>query len=397
MKTSLRSLPVLLGLALSMGCNKSALNPATSTAPTQPRSVTGIGGFQLTSGDTKAIAIDWKKTGIADHILLYTPGNPTLTVVENQGSSTNPSYVTVWTGSLPGVSSTGETDPTNDIGGDHMIAYDYESDGNMDDLLYWLPGTGEYAIYTHDCPACGFTLQQNSLNTHAGIAGYNLAATNDKIIAYDWSGNFTYSGLICYRPGNGIVWVMKNTGPGTFTVTNPGSSGIGGYDLKGATDQIIALDYQSSGTPKDLALYRPGVGYCWILEHNIAGNTFNSVFTTRTGFPEFSLMGNADRIFAWDYRVVGMRNSLFCFRPGTGLFAVLERSGAGYNSSLNSLGQGFFGYPINSAPAPGVSGDRGFALDQGEGRYASMILYAPSTNRIDMFNNVLGGNITNVF
>lgn len=403
MKTSILSLSILLGLILSMGCQKSVQNPSsgTATTTTRPRGVTGIGGYQLNSGDDKAIAIDWKKTGLADHILLYRPGLNLITVVENTGTSTSPNYVEVWQGTLPNITMNHpETDPTNDIGGDHIIAYDYEGLGNMDDIIYYLPGTGQYAMLTHDCPACGFTIHQNTIGVGGGIAGYNLAATNDKIIAYDWGQNFIYDGLVCYRPGSGIVWVMKGNGNGSLTVTNPGSSGIGGYDLKGPTDQIVALDYQNINQPTDLALYRPGAGFCWILEHNIAGNTFNAVFTTRTGFPEFSLTGNADRIVPFDYRTNGNLNTLFCFRPGAGLFAILERTppAAGYTSSLNSLSQGFAGYPFNSAPVAGaISGDRAFALNQGVSSYASLVCYAPGTDRIDLLNNNGGGNITETF
>jgi hypothetical protein len=396
MKTIIRSLTFVLGFALCMGCQKNISNSVSGTTATLPRGLTGIGGFSLTSGHVKAIAFDWKKTGLADHILLYTPGGGgPITVVENQGTSTSPNYVIVYSNYLPNINlNNAESDPTNDIGGDHLIAYDYEGDGNMDDLLYYLPGSGQYAMLTHTCPACGFTYAQGNVGVGGGIAGYNLASTADKIIAYDWNGNFTYDGLICYRPGTGIVWVMQGTGNGALTVTNPGSSGIGGYDLKGATDQIITLDYQNSGTPKDLALYRPGVGYCWILEH--VNNTFNAVFTTRSGFSKFSLTGTADRIISWDYRTVGLRNTLFCFRPGTGIYDILERSGNTYTSSGSSLGQGFAGYPFSSLPAAGISGDRAFALDQGEGRYGSMVPYAPGTNRIDMLNNE-GGNVTLVF
>ena len=125
---------------MNMGCQKSVLTPSTGTTPTTPRSVTGIAGF-------------------ADHFLIYRPGTNLITVVGNTGTLASPIYATVWTGTLPtnsvGISmGHAETDPTNDVGGDHLIAYDYESVGNMDDLVYWLPGSGQYGIFTHDCPAC---------------------------------------------------------------------------------------------------------------------------------------------------------------------------------------------------------------------------------------------------
>ena len=79
----------------------------------------------------------------------------------------------------------------------------------------------------------------------------------------------------------------------------------------------------------------------------------------------------------------------------------MRNPSGGYTSSLNSLSQGFFGYPINSPSGGGLSGDRAFALDNGQGRYGGLVMYAPGsiggiTGRIDVFNNS-GGNITNVF
>ena len=62
------------------------------------------------------------------------------------------------------------------------------------------------------------------------------------------------------------------------------------------------------------------------------------------------------------------------------------------------MSQGFFGYSINSPSGGGLSGDKAFALDNGQGRYGGLVMYAPGgiTGRIDVFNNS-GGNITNVF
>src|SRR6202012_4262538 len=89
-----------------------------------------------------------------------------------------------------------------------------------------------------------------------GIGGYDLKSDHDKLLAYDISAG-TENSLICYRPGNGIFWMVQNEGAGNFVgVYREGSNGIGGFDLKNGYDQIIT----QTGTPGNMELvcYRPG-------------------------------------------------------------------------------------------------------------------------------------------
>jgi hypothetical protein len=74
--------------------------------------------------------------------------------------------------------------------------------------------------------------------------------------------------LALYRPGTGTIWILRNNG-GQFSPVyqqgDPGN-GIGGYDLRRASDRVFAFDYNSNGRLDHLVLYRPGTGTIWILD-----------------------------------------------------------------------------------------------------------------------------------
>ena len=100
-----------------------------------------------------------------------------------------------------------------------------------------------------------------------GIGGYDLKSASDRAFVFDYDGSGKLDHLALYRPGTGTIWILKNTA-GTFSPVyaqgDPGS-GIGGYDLKSAADRAFAVDYDGSGRLDHLALYRPGTGTIWLL------------------------------------------------------------------------------------------------------------------------------------
>ncbi|SDM69459.1 hypothetical protein SAMN05660642_03067, partial [Geodermatophilus siccatus] len=88
--------------------------------------------------------------------------------------------------------------------------------------------------------------------------------------------------IALYRPGLGTFWILRNTG-GAFTPVyaegSPGH-GIDGYDLADERDQAFAVDYDGSGKPDHVVLYRPGAGVCWILRQS-APTMFTPVVRSR--------------------------------------------------------------------------------------------------------------------
>src|SRR5258708_3898160 len=106
-----------------------------------------------------------------------------------------------------------------------------------------------------------------------GIGGYDLADPADRVFAFDYDGSGKLDHLVLYRPGQGTIWILRNSA-GDFTpvyhMGAPGT-GIGGYDLADPADRAFAFDYDGSGKLPDPALYRPGTGTFWILKNSDGG------------------------------------------------------------------------------------------------------------------------------
>jgi hypothetical protein len=68
------------------------------------------------------------------------------------------------------------------------------------------------------------------------------------------------------RPGSGIVWILRRGGG--FTPVYKGS-GIGGFDLARTEDRVLAFDYDHSGKLDHLVLYRPGTGAIYIVRSDL--------------------------------------------------------------------------------------------------------------------------------
>jgi hypothetical protein len=94
--------------------------------------------------------------------------------------------------------------------------------------------------------------------------------------------------------------ILKNL-EGAFVSVYEGQ-GIGGYDLKSASDRALAFDYDRSGKPDHLLLYRPGARIASILKNT--GGTFSPVYEGY-GIGAYDLVSDNDRAFAFDYRHTG--------------------------------------------------------------------------------------------
>jgi hypothetical protein len=72
-----------------------------------------------------------------------------------------------------------------------------------------------------------------------GIGGYDLKSPNDRAFAFDYDHSGKLDHLLLYRPGSGLVSVLKNSG-GIFTSVSEGV-GVGGYDLKSLARSGLCL------------------------------------------------------------------------------------------------------------------------------------------------------------
>jgi hypothetical protein len=283
----------------------------------------GIGGFDLRSQADLSFAFDYSSSGRLDHIVLYRPGSGACFILSNQSGSFVPVYA--------------QGDPGNGIGGydlkneaDRAFAFDYDSSGKLDHLVFYRPGRG--AIFILENSFGVFTSVYAQGDPGIGIGGFDLKSPADRIFAFDYDSSGKQDHLCIYRPGTGTFWILKQS-QGNFTRVyaegDPGR-GIGDYDLKSAADHAFAFDWNSSGKLDHIALYRPGTGTFWCL--NNANGAFHSVMAVGdpgSGIGGFDLRNRADVALAFDWDHSGKKDHVAIYRPGTGTFWVLKHIGTG--------------------------------------------------------------------
>ena len=268
-------------------------------------SFSGIGGYDLRSTADRIIAFDYNGNGHADHLLCYRPGTGVAWILANSNGQFYPVYM----------SSTG-------IGGydlkspaDRIITFDYDGSGKYDHLVLYRPGAGVAFIVQNNNG-----LFTDEVASFSGLGGYDLLSPNDQLIAFDYYSIGTADHLLAYRPGSGVAFVLENTnGTGIFTPVQI-SSGIGGYDLKVASDRLLAYDFSGTGNQDHILAYRPGSGVAWVIQS--AYFVYSQTFSSTTGLGGYDLKSTADQIFAFDYNSTGILNTLGLYRPGAGDFFI---------------------------------------------------------------------------
>ncbi|EPQ57645.1 hypothetical protein GLOTRDRAFT_137908 [Gloeophyllum trabeum ATCC 11539] len=277
-----------------------------------------------------------------------------------------------------------EGDPGKGIGGydlkspaDRAFAFDYDSSGKLDHIVLYRPGTGTCWILKKGDN--GWVPVYAQGDPGKGIGGYDLRSPDDRLIAFDYDHSGKADHLVCYRPGTGTIWILKND-CGQFRAVYEESCGIGGYDLKSKADRCFAYDYDSCGRIDFLALYRPGTGTIWILS-NCSG-TFTAVYAQGdpgSGIAGYDLKSPADRCFAFDWEGNGKLDEIVLYRPGTGTVWIVQKQGTVFKAvyAQGDPGQGIGGYDLKS-PA-----DRCFAFDYDGGeKLDELVLYRPGTGTL---------------
>ena len=264
---------------------------------------------------------------------------------------------------------------------DLVFPYDYAGAGNQNHLVLYRPGSGAIFIVRLDGSGGVPTAVYKQGDPGSGIGGYDLKSASDRGFAFDYDGSGKSDHLVFYRPGKGAIYIIKRTGSNFTAVYKQGDpgQGIGGYDLRSADDRIFAFDYTHSGKQDHLAIYRPGTGTFWILQNNRNG-TFTPVYQQGDpgqGIGGYDLRSKADRAFAFDWDKSGKLDHIALYRPGTGTFWVL-RNGAGGKFSpvfnVGDPGSGIGGYDLKSGA------DVAFAFDwTHSGRLDHVAFYRPGT------------------
>ena len=251
---------------------------------------------------------------------------------------------------------------------DLSIPFDYDGSGKLDHLLMYRPGDG--IVYILKRSGSQYTPVFASFS---GIGGYDLRSPKDRIIPFDYDGSGKLDHLVMYRPGDGIVWVLKNNA-GTFTPVYAGFNGIGSYDLRSDKDQIVSFDYDGTGKQDHLVMYRPGDGIVYILSN--AGGQFSPVFASFSGIGGYDLRSPKDQIVPFDFDGSGKADHLVMYRPGDGIIFILGHAGSQFSpvfASFNGIG----GYDLRS------DDDRFFSFDYSDiGKQDHIVFYRPGSGTI---------------
>src|SRR5207302_1777418 len=171
------------------------------TGPPEPTGAypgDGIGGYNLASLADRVFAFDYNSSGRLDHLALYRPGTGTIWILRNNAGTFTPVYQ--------------RGDPGDGIGGydlaspaDRVFAFDYDNVGKLDHLVLYRPGQGNFWILRN---SAGTFTPVYAADT--GIRGYDLADPSDRALAFDYNGNRRLDNLVLYRPGTGTIWILNS-------------------------------------------------------------------------------------------------------------------------------------------------------------------------------------------
>jgi DNA-binding winged helix-turn-helix (wHTH) protein len=267
----------------------------------------GLGQYDLKSAADRVIAFDYDHSGRQDHLVIYRVDAGIVAILRNDGDGI---FTPVYERSIsnPGA-------VTRDAPAEQIFAFDYDHSGKPDHLVLYRPGTGTVAIFTNAggtlAPVCAQSASPES------TCIYDLKRPDSQALAFDYDHSGKLDHLVFYRPGSGTIVILKNL-EGTFAPVYEGQ-GIGGYDLKSASDRALAFDYDRSSRPDYLLLYRPGAGIASLLKNT--GGTFSPVYE-RHGIAGYDLLSANDRAFAFDYDHTGMLDYLVLYRPGPGFIQI---------------------------------------------------------------------------
>ena len=353
MRRTFSILQVLSALILLASCQKTIKPSSVDLTKGAKAGFQPNPSWQLNTPTGRLVPYDINDGTGLSCLLSYDVGNNQVELTQIIGTtSTN-----LWTrsgialddGTVINVNQYAPADNYNEVGGYHIISYDATNTGHQTYLLLWVPGQG-IAMLIHYVGGGQFHRDWSSTS---GIAGYDLKGTTDKIIAYDYGSGYKNS-LIVYRPGNGFCWVIENTSPsGTpnWIAAVKGSGGIGGFDLKGATDQIVAVDYNPGY--QNLICYRPGYGYVWYLNHTPNSTNFTTAYSTHSGLFNFSFMDQQDRLIASNISgstVINANNTILCYRPGGGMGQTVLDAIDGSTPNGGAPPSGLSSYPMSTNP-----------------------------------------------
>jgi len=333
----------------------------------QPRgldgSAMGIGGYNLRSPGDLAFAFDYGHTGKSDHLVFYRPGTGIIWILRNVDGR----FSAVFAG--------------RGIGGyelnskaDRIFAFDYDHSGKQDYLVLYRLGTETICILKNEGEGVSTPIYQRSGRDSDSLP--QNADAPSQTLAFDYGHTGKWDHLVRYRPGGRSLEILTNIG-GKFSPVNIVSlsdTGLPAEPALPAADQLFAFDYDHSGKPDHLVLYRPGAGSAVILKNT--GGTFVPVYASH-GIRSAEIDSATDRALPFDYQHTGSLDHLLLYRPGTGLFRVWKNTAGTLSPAYSGTGIG--GYNLMSP------NDRVLPFDYDHaGKPDYLTLYRPGTGLVQI-------------
>ncbi|MEV6300042.1 PASTA domain-containing protein [Actinoplanes sp. NPDC051861] len=248
----------------------------------------------------------------------------------------------------------------NGIGGydltsryDRIISFDFDHSGHMDHLAVYRPGTGIFWILRNVGGPHQFAAVYRSTS---GIGGHSFTDPRDKVFAFDYDHSGLLDHLVVYRPGTGLISVLRNSNGVFSPVFQSNGGGIGTFDLRDDRDEAFAFDYDHSRKLDHIVIYRPGTGTIWILKN--ADGKFTPVYQQGdpgSGIGGYDLRRDNDRVIAFDFLRISRQDHLLLYRPGTGTVWILKNKDGVFSPVYQ--GGGIGGYDLASVR------DRLYAID----------------------------------
>jgi len=265
----------------------------------------GVGDYDLKAPADRILAFDYDHGGRRDYLAIYRPGAGVLRIIRNAGDGL---FTPVYRGAAA-------DDPAG--AADQVLAFDYDHSGKLDHLLTYRPGKGIVDVSTN--LAGRWSRVSASEAQVAGPATDRASVAAERALAFDYDHSGKLDHLLVYRPGEGLVTILKNAG-GVFAPVLQ-ARGLGGFDLRSTADQAVAVDFDRTGKLDHLLLYRPGSGQAVILKHS--GATFSPVYQGH-GLAGYDLMSVSDRALAFDFERSGRFDHVLLYRPGTGVARIVR-------------------------------------------------------------------------
>jgi hypothetical protein len=215
---------------------------------------------------------------------------------------------------------------------DQVMAFDYTRSGKNDHLLVYRPGASTAWVLAPS-QSSPYTIVVTSTT---GLGSFDLKNTADRVIGLDYNSSGSLTHLLAYRPGARTAYILAPDDQGGFTTVLDSSNGIGGYDLAVPEDRLVAFDYTGEGCNDHILAYRPGTNprhgdqTAWVLERVPDTNTYRSLTppSSRYGLGGYDFASPDDLVTGLDYSDTGGLCYLVAYRPGAGKVSVMGQRGA---------------------------------------------------------------------